>query len=315
MIAGCSSHSNLPAPGNIAPDSVKQQVLPPGWTYTILKRIGGQKVMSVGLVSDTKKVWATVVSSDGLKGALDKIALGGRVTQYPLNVVPYAIAFGPDNNFWLTTTSGVVARVTPAGQETDFTVDPGMYSGSIIGGSDGALWFTECAQDKSGGVGRIDLQGSYTFYPSVCPRVIASGPDGNIWFGDGANIYAMTTQGESIGEYAVGDQVFTGIAVGSDGNLYVAGADPIADFSSVTMAGVVTHIGPDGNLDGMSSISKAADGKLWMSAYKHLVAFDPATQTWTSRVKSPGWGTVLVGPDGNIWKTDIAARVDRYALN
>ncbi|HEY7982338.1 MAG TPA: Ig-like domain-containing protein [Candidatus Eremiobacteraceae bacterium] len=285
-----------------------------GWITTSIPNIYGQIAEPKGLtIGPDQKIWAAVQTFDGTKGAISKVAMDQHVTSYPISIVPDAIAFGSDQNLWVTSSNGVVARVTPAGVETDYAVAPRSAAlASIIPGPDGRLWFIECSSPTAGGIGAIATSGSSTLYATGCEQVLAVGSDGNIWFGDAATLANMTPQGVMIGQYAVGDNYFSGIASGSDGALYVLGGfnSGSDELVRVQMDGTIGHIADDRVGDALRGIASGPDGNLWISAVKggsrHLITFDPASQSFTSaRIKAPAWGPNMVwGPDDNLWMLD-----------
>ena len=313
LAIGCSSRSGaLPIPVKNSPQIFQKHPLNTGWMTTTIPNIFGQTAEPNGIAVDTNhKVWVSAESFDGTKGAIARVAMDQHVTLYPISIVPNAIAFGSDHNLWVSTNDGVIARVTPTGSETDYSVAPSNTSlSNIIPGPDGALWFIECSSPTSGGIGTITTTGSHTFFSTGCEQVLESGPDGNIWFGNGATISNMTPQGVLVGQYAVGESGFAGIASGSDGALYVLGIRPNNapnELIKVTTDGTVTHIGGDPRLDLFRGITSGPDGNLWISAVlsasSHLVTFDPATQQFGDRrIKSPAFGpNIIVGPDSNLW--------------
>ncbi len=155
---------------------------------------------------------------------------------------PEGIAAGPDGNMWFTETCGnKIGRITPTGTITEFPLPNTNASGprGIAAGPDGNLWFTEGTGPPGcppGRVGRITPDGTITEYPlpqpsnqrlaptdhGSCPRGIAAGPDGNLWFTEyaGSAIGRITPDG-TITEYPLptfgGPE---GIAAGPDGNMW-----------------------------------------------------------------------------------------------
>ena len=312
---GCSSHPGaVPAPITISPHIFQKHPLTTGWITTNIPKISGQSAAPNGITQDKNhKVWVSAASFDGTVGAIAKIAMDQHVTLYPISVVPNAIAFGSDQNLWVSTNHGVVARVTPSGSETDYIVAPSNTSvADIMPGPDGALWYIECSSPTAGGIGTITTSGTQTFYSTGCEQVLASGPDGNIWFGNAATISKMTPQGVLVGQYTVGDNYFAGITSGSDGALYLLGGPPNNapdELIKVTTAGIVTHIGSEPHLEALRGIINGPDGNLWISAVgsvRHLITYDLATHEYgDTRIKSPAFGpNMIVGPDSNIWMLD-----------
>jgi streptogramin lyase len=93
-------------------------------------------------------------------GAIGRIMPSGRVAVFShgiaANSSPKGIAAGPDGNLWFTevrpgSRSGAIARMTPAGQVSEFTFTPNLLAWDIAAGPDRHMWFTEFG----GRIGRI----------------------------------------------------------------------------------------------------------------------------------------------------------------
>jgi virginiamycin B lyase len=317
LAIGCSSHSGaVPAPTKVSPQIFQQNPSPKsGWIVTALPNVQGQSAFPFGIAADaTHHIWVAD-AVDGIHGALREIAMDQHVNTFPLSISIINVAVGPDHNLWVPSIGnpnpGIVARVTPTGTETDFTVaSPNTAFGNIITGPDGALWYAVCSSDRSsGGVGTITTSGSAKFYPGECEFTVASGSDGNIWFGNGATISNMTTQGVLIGQHSIGDDSMSIMVTGSDHALYFC-ADKtgfISELIRVAMDGTVTHVGGDPRDDTLVSLTNGPDGDLWIStdSGKHLITFDPATQSYGSTIiNSPAFGNLVLGQDGNFWLAD-----------
>lgn len=104
----------------------------------------------------------------------------------PQNAQPAGIVAAPDGNLWFTESNvGRVARITPDGSVTEFTVGTANDAPtSITVGPDGNLWFADYGADR---LGKITLLGASTLY-SPLPTLnsgtfdVVSGPDRNLWF-------------------------------------------------------------------------------------------------------------------------------------
>jgi streptogramin lyase len=317
---GCSSHSGAaPLPNQNAPLIFQKHVNQLGWIKTRIPPINGYAARPYQIIADGSHHMWVGASPGGIgegPGVLDEILMNGPVKTMPISVDPARLAFGPDQNFWVTSWSAAsnstVSRITPLGVETDFAIaPPNTFLENIISGPDGALWIAECTANVTGGIGRIDTNGNYTFYPwGPCILVISNGPDGNIWFGDrGQNIYDMSTGGVLLGTYPVGDSSFEGLTPGSDGALYATGVASDFELVRVTTGGIVTHIGNDGPRGRLEGIVSGPDGNLWISAIRSssssLITFNPTTQTFGSVFQGPPaiGPSLAVGPDSNIWAT------------
>ena len=90
--------------------------------------------------------------TESSRPVLGRISLTGVITEFAVTGFPLGVASGPDGNIWVTERESTVARITPAGAATEFTVTPNSRPEHITVGPDGNIWFTEL---KSGKVGRI----------------------------------------------------------------------------------------------------------------------------------------------------------------
>lgn len=100
-----------------------------------------------------------------------RITPDGEVTEFPMprpNSGPGDITAGADGNLWLVELGGVmdglavdgnrVARVTPAGEITEFAIpSAGGTPINIAAGPDGNVWYT-----KGTAIGRVTMQGEIT---------------------------------------------------------------------------------------------------------------------------------------------------------
>ena len=157
---------------------------------------------------------------------IGRVTPTGTVTEYSVDTGvgggPEAITAGPDGNLWFTQGSNGLGRMTTAGALTRFTNI--QASEGIATGADGNLWATS----YFGPIQRVStagvVTGTFTLPSYVSPGAITAGPDGNLWFTDGAD--------DSIGRITTGGQVTlvtTGVSLdsgprdittGPDGNLW-----------------------------------------------------------------------------------------------
>lgn len=122
---------------------------------------------------------------------IGRIAADGTITEYPLKpgVYPTNITAGPDNALWFTDTVDRIGRLTLTGGESYFDVPhTERATTSPLGlafALDGNLWFT-CEFHV---YGRLSPAGEMTLYrldSNYFPGSIAIGPDGGLWFMEGA---------------------------------------------------------------------------------------------------------------------------------
>jgi virginiamycin B lyase len=200
------------------------------------------------------------------------------ITEFPLPTsasVPTGIASGPDGNLWVTE-PGIdrIARITPAGTVTEFTLPAGREPTDIVAAA-GLIFFTERSGDR---IGRLDpsaanVQASIVEFivPGVGsrPTEITVGPDGNLWFvQSGSDQVGQMTPGGVITEHGIQNPV--GIASGSDGAIWITDTDGL--IARLTTVGVLTNL------------------------------FRPPAVTGTP----PRFGQIVAGPDGALWYVDQA---------
>jgi virginiamycin B lyase len=212
------------------------------------------------------------------------------------------------------------------------TDDPG----SIVVGSDGALWFTATRSliPYAGNIGRISTSAVVSVFalPGANPSAdgIAAGGDGAVWFSDvnSRQLGRITTSG-SISEFAA-DYLYqaTGqIARGPDGNIWVPltatyNPDPnILNPSStaidqVSSSGTMQEFDLPGDGDwfgtNIGPITAGPDGALW------FFGEDGAGASFIGRMTTGGAFTayrlpdqnmrvmdITTGPDGALWFTEV----------
>jgi len=139
------------------------------------------------------------VNGPGPSGQIGRITPTGTIRTYPLpsGSLAGSITAGPDHNLWFAeevmNSNGPsidkIGRISPTGTITEFTLPTGNSSGvrggpvGITAGPDGALWFTDAANNA---IGRITTAGKISEFalptPQSAPEYITSGPDGKLWF-------------------------------------------------------------------------------------------------------------------------------------
>ena len=305
LAIGCSSHSGVvPGPINLSPQVFqKKQPFTNPWLVT---HLGVTGAAPSALVAQGKYVWV----ADSGAAFLSRVSMRQGSKNFKLNVSPLALAFGSDKSIWVATGREIIARVTPAGVETDFTVSaPGAITDRIISGPDGALWYTVWDQDGPVGIGRIDTNGNYTIYPYRA-GLLTSGPDGNIWFFDGTNLNAMNTQGQIVAQYPFSSGAMYS-TIGPDGAMWFTDSTTL---TRVTTAGQITTF--QSPIFGLYDIASYG-GQLWMtnnsSNGNMLLPFNPATQIWGDSIPSPfTTRRIVTGTDRNFWMTGPTGSIVTY---
>lgn len=185
-------------------------------------------------------LWFTIYRFDNGAGYIGRMTTSGKLTLFPIgpkNVNPNGIAVGPDGNVWFADAGtagirGTIGRVTTNGVMTLFPADPGgprpVY---IVEAGDHQLYY----QDRSfrHAVVRVDAAtGSTTLIghlkPAVFSNAVPIGSD-SLWYMSNINeprpaVYRFSlrtgsNQPEDVSPY---DNVFGNIALGPDGNLWIA---------------------------------------------------------------------------------------------
>ncbi len=242
--------------------------------------------------------------------AVTNFSLAGTVTEFitptPNVLGLYGITAAPDGNVWIAETGAKkIAKVTPSGVITEYSVPSSGRPLSVTSGPDGNVWFNEIGPSM---IGRVTAAGMITEY--VVPSAkntgyITSGPDGNLWFTEGNSIAKITTSGV-ITEYTLTSQVYAGaITSGPDGNLWFA--DTLNNkIAKMTTSGVLTEYTiPSGNTP--SAITAGADGNMWFTentANTTNKIGKITTSGVVTEYSRPGGAMlfgITAGPDGNIW--------------
>jgi virginiamycin B lyase len=224
----------------------------------------------------------------------------------------------------------------------------------ITAGPDGTVWFTDT---DAGAIGSITPNGSFTefvqdhtFPNASFVQGIATGADGNLWFGGllnvtGPRIGRITPDGTAtrfpIPFFDVPgtdeqEQNVSGLTAGPDGNVWYnesvyPGFQAIGRVTPDGQAAAL-YLSPTSNAFGTGGITTGPDGKVWFITGNRgeLGRITPDGQTTllptpASQDLFTPKATLTVGPDGNLWATgvqadphtghDIAASIDRITLD
>jgi virginiamycin B lyase len=197
-------------------------------------------------------IWYTYVLLFGLSaptGKIGRMTPSGTVTEFDVPMparVATAIAPGPDGQIWFAGYSlsspgalaGVIGSLTTNGEGLGYPLLAGIPH-DITSGPDGNIWFTVefpmsvvSSAAPLGAIGRIhpDLSEIAEFpLPSRpgAPAKIAAGPDGNLWFVEGASGYGRVGR--------------------------------------ITPAGEITELVPSGSPGGGLGIAAGPDGSIWFT--------------------------------------------------
>jgi virginiamycin B lyase len=309
---------------------------------TAVATTGGPVVseFETGLTSGVS-LWGITAGPDGnlwfteeSHNAVGRITPGAVITEFTAGFPtgsPRGIVTGPDGNLWVAMAGGdgAIARVTKAGDVTEFPLPTPGDPNDIAVGPDGNLWYVDSAAHL---IGRITPTGSITEFTdgltgSSAPTGITKGPDGAMWFTESAagKIGRITTSGvitEFSSNISGSDQP-DDIAKGPDGNLwFTLNADPggigrITPNGDVTVfsSGLTMNSGPRG-------IAPGPDGALWFTESTAPGRIGRITTEGDITEYSSGFLSILnpwyiaAGPDGNMWFTgnNVPGKVGRITL-
>ena len=164
------------------------------------------------------------------------------------------------------------------------------------------------------------------FNTQTNPTSIVSGPGGALWIAEGQDyVQKLTTSGtfstyatSAMPNYAPGDDVEHGIAVGPDGNLWVTQQFTWTD-ASTQVSGVIARVSPAGTVAYFPTPTAGSDpyeitsgpaGDLWFtenSANKiGVVNTSGAMREFAIPTVSSAPTGIVAGPDGNLWFTESA---------
>ena len=244
------------------------------------------------------------------------------ISEFPAPSEPVDITAGPDGALWFSEDDFMVGRITLAGAVSQFPFPPSScYDASgITSGPDGNVWFTD--SNCRSMIGKVTPAGKVTEYPLsnalVVPTDIVSGPDGNLWFTEGnANKIGRITTSGSITEFPTPSEPGS-IVVGPDHAFWFT-EGLTHTIGRMTTAGVVTNEYPiPGSLHGPDEIAKGPDGNLWFAGYETCCGFGynlegigkmTTAGVVTDYIISPlpfhAASGIAVGPDGNLWFTEL----------
>jgi virginiamycin B lyase len=181
----------------------------------------------------------------------------------------------------------------------------------IVAGPDHALWFTETRVWF--GIGRIDLHGHITEFPTVTMRPSGSiilGPDNALWFAAGDIIGRIMTNGQ-VTSYAVPLATFdvTALTVGPDKAIWFSG---FADDGSTQDIGRVDAYGHPRfvmRVHGIPwAITTGADGAIWFTIdYPATIGRLTMDGKYHRFLIDVSPNTITATPDGKVWFTSSHA--------
>jgi RHS repeat-associated protein len=287
---------------------------------------------------------------------INSITSNGSFRTTPINVTggyvvgpSSIITLGPDGALWYsedqTGVAGAVGRVTTSGSITDYPLASwlppqwqppnSLFQDGLAWGADGRLYVgLSNTSPTSGNIAQLTYD--FTTNPPTLtsvqlygtadpPTDLTQGPDGNIWFTEGAHVGRLTPAGV-LNEWAMSPGASNPIWIGPgpDGNVYFT--DSMASrVSRVTPTGKITDFAvpapppPTGSNPVPLGITGAPDGNVWF-ADKMNNQIDQMTPggSFTGYGLNDGISTggpvdVAVGADGNLWFTEWTSYGDAVA--
>ncbi len=211
---------------------------------------------------------------------------------------------------------------------TEFEVPTAKcYPNGITAGPDGNVWFTEADGSK---IGRITPSGNikeFSLAPASFPMHITWGPDSNLWFTEYARgKIGKITPGGVIREFdvkaSVGALYVDFIVAGADGNLWFTNSSPDSApncLGRITTEGDATLLPLDRAPSDCYALARGFGDDLWFSEnftnqIAHLTLSGAVTEFGVSTIQEYGATSIVAGPDGNIWFTEMTqGKIGRMA--
>jgi len=250
--------SNAPKVGKITPQGAITE-------FSLPSSLGATGVGDI-ISGPNDNLWFDVANSNGTGEIVEMTTAGTIVLEFSLANASEAnsLAKGSDGNIWFADySSGVIGRMTPAGQVTYFQAPFGIAESTT--GSDGNVWFDATSQNA---IGRITPTGDITIFSNLSPssgRGLTAGPNGNLWWTTSDEIVEMNTAGQVVGTFQDPNDPYE-LAPGPDGNLYF-GERFANNIGMITPQGSITEIPIPTPPGEVGDITKGPDGNMWFTEY------------------------------------------------
>jgi len=216
-------------------------------------------------------VWAVDTS-----GPANEIASLGENPVLGIGFLPAGMTAGPDGNVWISELSAI-ARVSAAGQVTEFPTGSGAVPTSITAGPDSHLWFVTSIGFIASrqGLSRITTEGLIEEVLQIqdrqglsTPSSIITGPQGSLWFADNGYSEIVRVELNPVRRTAFPFVGPSGLAAGPDGNIWITVPGRRA-IARLTPSGVFTEFGlPTPQSDSLGIVA-GPDGNLWFTEPEH----------------------------------------------
>lgn len=271
---------------------------------------------------------------------IGRITPSGSVSEFPAGLsrpIGGSIITGPntddskhaDSVLWayedVNATNPVALEMTTDGVVTHTFPLPGANSSQFVLGPDNNVWFTEYVYNK---IGYITPDGQVTEFNINFPayNIIWDQADGSFWIGStGPGQYTLARIAPNSTDTAItendysfaGHGAFRGLAVGSDGNLWVGepgggfgGSSAIDRIDPTTgqMTGSFSTPTPNSQPYGLVA---GPDGAIWFAeinaSQMGRITTDGIITEYSTPTPNSGVEPPTLGPDGNIWFAEYGA--------
>jgi virginiamycin B lyase len=260
---------------------------------------------------------------------------------------PSFLTFGAHDNLWFTENGGnVIARVGPAGNITQYTIQAGNNNDpqDIISVPGGSIWFTGLAE-----IGTISPDGTTKVWHEISigsavglPDGLAVGRDGEVWYTDDGGYICHISSTDSFGCYPIHpstkDIWMRGITMGPDGALWFTEDNLITIADTQNAIGRLTTTGkysqwllPRGGqrIGRITTSGVITQFPLPRGVYPFDIVSGPGSALWfttdtrVGRITTAGritlwpipgaqqFGGIAVAPDGSLWLADGVANAIR----
>ena len=225
------------------------------------------------------------------------------------------------SDLWVSLEFYGVAKVTANGTVTNYAISGIGAIRGICVGPDGNLWATDSSLSKVWKIDPTNPTAAVSYSVSGYPWAICVAA-GKLWvpnnYGSGTidQLQSISTAGSVTGYTLVGGAIvtnsLTGIALGPDGDLWLAGVTDtlvkVAPGSSSVVGYVVSGILP-------VAVCVGPDGRMWFTD-SNSGGLYATTTGGTGAFVGAGFASypngIISGPDDNLWITDSAGFVFVY---
>ena len=234
------------------------------------------------------------------------------------------VVVGPDNNLWFVeVTSQKIGRIEMDGTTTEFSTRCSP-SGYITSGPNNSVWFPENCTGEThlsematlgAAAGTIKEHTLGTAVSRILDT-IATGADGNIWFGDyfRGTVLRLEVSTKTLKEFLVPGVPFATLGPvirGPDDKIWVSFNETIA---RITVDGGIDEFSLPDDGDAINSMTAAPDGSVWATEYDGVLRRIVMTPSGISSSRYPvrhdsGLTSIAPGPRGKLWFTEYNAEI------